>query len=43
MSEIIILHHSLTHDSETVSWGAIRNYHKSLGWRDIDTCVLFWY
>jgi len=32
----IIIHHSLTEDTETVSWNAIKHYHiHACGWKDI--------
>jgi len=33
--EFVIVHHSMTEDSKTASWGAIRKYHMFKGWTDI--------
>lgn len=34
--QFVMIHHSLTKDSGSVSWGAIRNYHVGTnGWSDI--------
>ncbi len=31
----IVIHHSISKDGSVLNWGAIREYHKSLGWRDV--------
>lgn len=34
-AQYIVIHHSLTKDSGSVSWGAIRDYHLKKGWSNI--------